>query len=77
MNRHRTDAVSLAFGAVFLLIAGWWVIGRTVDIGLPALGWAVAMGLIVIGVLGLLGALRGGHREQVSAPPEPPRWPDE
>jgi hypothetical protein len=77
MNRHRTDAVSLAFGAVFLLVAGWWLIGRTIDIGLPALGWAVALGLIVIGVLGLLGALRGGHREQVSAPPEPPRWPDE
>jgi hypothetical protein len=77
MNRHRTDAVSLAFGAVFLLVAGWWLIGRTIDIGLPALGWAVALGLIVIGVLGLLGALRGGHREQVSAPPEPPGWPDE
>jgi hypothetical protein len=77
MNRHRTDAVSLAFGAVFLLIAGWWLIARTIDIGLPALGWAVALGLILIGVLGLLGVLRGGRREQVSAPPEPPGWPDE
>jgi hypothetical protein len=74
MNRHRTDAVSLAFGAVFLLVAGWWVIGRTIDVGLPTLGWAVALGLIVIGVLGLLGALRGGHREQVGGGET--RWPD-
>ena len=77
MNRHRTDVVSLAFGAVFLLVAGWWVIGRTIDIGLPALGWAVALGLILVGVLGLLGALRGGHREPVGGGTDPPRWPDE
>ena len=76
MKRHRTDAVSLAFGAVFLLVAGWWAIGRTIDVGLPALGWAVALGLIVIGVLGLLGALRGGHREPAGGT-EPPRWPEE
>ena len=76
MNRHRTDVVSLAFGAVFLLVAGWWVIGRTIDIGLPTLGWAVALGLIVIGVLGLRGALRG-HREQVGGGTEPPPWPEE
>ena len=77
MKRHRTDAVSLAFGAVFLLTAGWWLIGRTIDVGLPTLGWAVALGLIVIGVLGLLGALRGGHREQAGGGTEPPRWPEE
>jgi TRAP-type C4-dicarboxylate transport system permease small subunit len=75
MKRHRTDALSLAFGAVFLLVAGWWLIGRTIDVGLPTLGWAVALGLIVIGVFGLLGALRGGHREHAGA--EAPRWPEE
>ncbi|OLB79195.1 MAG: hypothetical protein AUI14_10985 [Actinobacteria bacterium 13_2_20CM_2_71_6] len=70
MNRHRTDAVSLAFGAVFLLVAGWWLVGRTVDIGLPTLGWAVALGLIVVGVLGLLGSLRRGPKEPVGAAPD-------
>jgi hypothetical protein len=71
MNRHRTDAISLAFGAVFLLIAGWWAVGRTIDVGLPAFGWTLAVGLIVVGVLGLVGALRGGSREPVASQPEP------
>jgi hypothetical protein len=79
MNRHRTDVVSLIFGAVFLLVVGWWAIGRTIDVGLPMLGWAVALGLIVIGVFGLLGALRGSHRQPAGSGsgPEPPHWPDE
>jgi hypothetical protein len=78
MNRHRTDAVSLAFGAVFLLVAGWWVIGRTIDVGLPTLGWAVALGLIAVGALGLIGALRGGNRRPVTTgSDQPPPWPDE
>jgi hypothetical protein len=61
MNRHRTDAVSLAFGAIFIFLAGWWVVGRSIDIGLPTFGWVVAVGLIVVGTLGLLGALRRGQ----------------
>ncbi len=78
MKRHGTDAVSLAFGAVFVLIAGWWLIARTIDVGLPTLGWAVALGLIALGALGLVGALRGGHREPATNPPEQtPAWPDE
>jgi len=75
MNRHRTDAVSLAFGAVFLLIAGWWVVGRTIDIGLPAFGWLLALALIVVGGLGLLGALRG-PRELAANRSEPPAEQD-
>jgi len=72
MNRHRTDAVSLAFGAVFLLIAGWWVVGRTIDIRLPTFGWVLALGLIAVGGVGLVGALRGGSREPVASQPEQP-----
>jgi hypothetical protein len=74
MNRHRTDTVSLAFGAVFLLIAGWWAIGSRLDVGLPTLGWALAVGLILVGALGLIGALRGGRREPAASPPEPEPW---
>ena len=70
MNRHRTDAVSLAFGAIFLFVAGWWAIGRTIDIGLPAVGWALALGLILVGALGLAGALRP-QPEPVPVRPEP------
>jgi hypothetical protein len=74
MNRHRTDAVSLSFGAVFLLVAGWWAIGSRLHIGLPALGWVLAVGLILVGALGLLAALRGGRREPTAGPPEPEPW---
>jgi hypothetical protein len=58
MKAHRTDGLSLAFGLVFLAAVGWWFFGRTVDIGLPQVGWFVAAALIVFGVLGLFGALR-------------------
>jgi hypothetical protein len=75
MNRHRTDGVSLGFGAVFLLIAGWWVISRSIGVWLPTLGWVLALGLIVLGGLGLVGALRGGNRN--SAPTSTGGWPDE
>jgi len=75
MKPHRTDAVSLAFGAVFLLVAGWWLIGQRIDLGLPQLGWLVAFGLIGLGVLGLFGALRGGRRQSVPSTEQPPLWP--
>jgi hypothetical protein len=57
MRPHRTDVVSLVFGLVFLAIVLWWVLGLTVSVALPPLGWLVAAGLIVLGVLGLLGSL--------------------
>jgi hypothetical protein len=61
MKPHRTDAVSLIFGTIFLIVVLWWLLGRTVSIGLPTLGWATAVVLIVLGGLGLVGALRGGR----------------
>jgi hypothetical protein len=76
MKPHRLDAVSLAFGAVFLLIAGWWLIGQRIDLGLPQLGWLVALGLIGLGALGLIGALRNRQPAR-STSEQPPPWPDE
>jgi hypothetical protein len=67
----------LAFGAVFLLIAGWWLIGQRIDLGLPQLGWLVALGLIALGALGLLGALRGGRRQSIPHAEQPPLWSNE
>jgi hypothetical protein len=64
MKKHRTDGMSLVFGVVFLLVAAWWLFGRTVHIGLGTLGWVTAVALIAIGGLGLLGALRGRDHEQ-------------
>ena len=77
MKPHRIDDVSLAFGAVFLLIAGWWLIGQRIDLGLPQLGWLVALGLIGLGALGLIGALRTRQPARSSTPDQPPAWPDE
>ncbi len=71
MKRHGTDGVSLTFGLIFLLLAGWWVLGRAVDIALPTLGWAVALGLIAVGALGLVAALRGGPREPAHSGRQP------
>ncbi|WP_232534013.1 hypothetical protein [Plantactinospora sp. KBS50] len=60
MKAHRTDQVSLIFAILFLAIAGWWLVAQLLDLVVPALGWFVAGGLILLGMLGLVGALRSG-----------------
>ncbi|MFI5843362.1 hypothetical protein ACIA8K_27005 [Catenuloplanes sp. NPDC051500] len=67
MKTHRTDGVSLSFGTVFLFIVVWWVLAQFVTLALPAVGWMVAIALIVFGVFGLIGAFRSG-RGAVPAP---------
>jgi hypothetical protein len=42
-----------------VLVAVWWLLGRTVEVGLGSLAWAIAVALIVLGGVGLLGVLRG------------------
>ena len=64
MRPHRMDGVSLTFGLVFLAVALWWAVSRVVTVHLPAVGWIVAGGLICFGVIGLLGALRSGRRDE-------------
>jgi hypothetical protein len=61
MKRHRTDPVSLIFALVFLGIAAWWLIARNFDLTPAAFGWFMAAALILFGVLGLAGALRGSR----------------
>jgi hypothetical protein len=68
MKPHRTDGVSLSFGLIFLAIVLWWSVAQFVSIQLPALGWLVAGGLIMFGVIGLLSAIRSGRRTPVAAP---------
>jgi uncharacterized membrane protein HdeD (DUF308 family) len=69
MKRHRSDLVSLIFGLVFVLIAGWWVAARRLDVDLPALGWLAAAALIAVGAVGLVGAVRGPRDEDSEAQP--------
>lgn len=71
MKPHRTDAVSLVFGIIFVAMAGWWGLSRITHIGLPALGWSVAIGLIVLGLVGLLAGLRGGPRRDTAQIDQP------
>jgi hypothetical protein len=58
MNRHDIDPVSVVFGSVFLAAVAWWALIQWIDINPPAVGWFLAGGLIVAGVVGLLAAAR-------------------
>jgi len=63
MKPHRFDWLSLTFGLVFLIAVGWWLFGKAIHVALPELGWFAAGALIIFGVLGLFGALRGDSRK--------------
>lgn len=58
MKKHDTDMFSLAFGAAFLLVAVTWGIAKMVRISSFSIGWVLACGLVLIGVLGVLSAFR-------------------
>ena len=70
MRRHATDLVSLIFGLIFVVGAGWWFtvnyLNLTINWELPHLGWFLAGGLIVLGLLGVAASLR---REPPAAEP--------
>lgn len=66
MKAHRTDLVSFAFGLAFLGLSVWWLLAQILGLVLPPVGWFLAGALLLVGLLGLLGALRSGR------PAEPP-----
>ena len=68
MNRHDTDALSLGFGLVFLIFAAWAQLVALIDVDLPTLGWFVAGGLILCGLLGVLASLRSQRGHTSSSP---------
>lgn len=73
MKAHRTDLVSFSFGLAFLALAVWWLLARILGLTLPPVGWFLAGALVLIGLLGLVGALRSGrhaHREPTAPEPE-------
>jgi hypothetical protein len=73
--RHRTDAVSLIFGLLFLGVAGWWAAWYYLDWmitwRLPDAGWLVAGVLILLGLLGIMASLRRDRRDVAATPAAP------
>lgn len=68
MRPHRTDAISLTFGLIFLSAAGWWLVSRFASIDPVGLGWSIAGTLLIIGLIGLVSTLRGNTRTSSSEP---------
>jgi hypothetical protein len=58
MKRHEIDVVALTLGCSLLALVAVWALVKTVTVDLPSGGWFVAGGLIVMGVVGLVAALR-------------------
>ncbi|MGI5212086.1 hypothetical protein [Plantactinospora sp. CA-290183] len=73
MKAHRTDGMSLTFALIFLGIAAWWLLAQLLHLALPAVGWFLAVALIVLGALGLLAALRSNRTRPDQAASEEPR----
>ena len=62
MRRHELDAVSLVAGLLFLVVAGVHIVARSTGTDLN-LRWMVPAVLVLLGVLGLLSAVRFPPRE--------------
>lgn len=62
MRRHEIDAVSLVAGLLFLVVAGVHIVARSTETDLN-LRWMVPAVLVLLGVLGLLSAVRFPRRE--------------
>ncbi|WP_433529869.1 hypothetical protein ACQPYA_27070 [Micromonospora sp. CA-263727] len=75
MKAHRTDVVSFAFGLLFLALTAWWLLAQVLGLVLPPVGWFLAGGLILIGALGLIGALRSSRHTSRPEPSGSP-WTD-
>lgn len=59
MRRHETDYVSLVAGGLFLVVAAAHFATQGTDV--VTLQWTVAGLLVMLGLLGLVGALRGSQ----------------
>jgi hypothetical protein len=66
VRRHEIDVVSLAAGLLFLAVAVVHMVAGATDTDLN-LRWMVPVVLVLLGVIGMLGAMRG-RREQDDVP---------
>ncbi|TDB76547.1 hypothetical protein E1165_06540 [Micromonospora sp. KC723] len=64
MRAHRTDLVSFFFGLLFVGSSLWWLLAQILGLALPPVGWFLAGALLLIGLLGLVGALRSGRHDR-------------
>lgn len=69
MNRHDTDAISLASGLVFLAFVGWWLLVRWMSTEPIGFAWFAGAALIVAGVAGMLAALISSRGRRAVEPP--------
>jgi hypothetical protein len=75
MKRHATDTVSLVFGIIFLAMVRLWLVGRSINIEVPHFGWVLALGLIVLGLIGVVASLRRSEPGQPATEPRPTTQP--
>ena len=68
MGRPTTDPVALGSGLFFLGVTALWMISRLTPIGAATVGWALAGGLVLLGLAGLAGSLRASHRRHAGDP---------
>ncbi len=68
MKAHRTDLVSFVFGLLFVGLALWWLLAQILGLALPAVGWFLAGALVLIGLLGLVGAVRSARTTDAGPP---------
>lgn len=52
--RRRTDAGALVFGAILLLVGGYYLLERTFGFNLPELDWDRIWPIVVIGIGALI-----------------------
>jgi hypothetical protein len=68
MSRRTTDPVALGAGLFFLAVTVLWLISRVTTLGVAAVGWALAGGLVLLGLAGIAGSLRGLRRRHAGDP---------
>jgi hypothetical protein len=74
VRRHEIDYVSLVAGGLLLVVAGVHIAAGSADNELDV-RWALPTLLLLLGVVGLLGALRGTQQVAVAAPGTAPTTP--
>jgi uncharacterized membrane protein YccC len=63
MDRHDLDPVALAFGALFTVLGLAYAIGRWTWLDVQG-GWALAVLLVVLGLVGVVTAARTSSRQR-------------
>jgi protein-S-isoprenylcysteine O-methyltransferase Ste14 len=76
VRRHDIDLVSLAAGLLFLVVAVVHIAARSTDTDLN-LRWMAPAVLVLLGLLGLLGAIRGPRNAGGDVEAKPETEPEE